>query len=121
MHSLCLRLKNVRFFMMIIDIALGNLLIIYRNYWNRSRPCIILDYFLPRIVLVILGTITDRKYCVTSIDTISTVMIGIEVDLVLFWNHFFHELYLSYLMHLMLVNGNGPIMPILKKKIRFYP
>ena len=23
----------------------------YRNYWNRSRPCIILDLKIPRLVL----------------------------------------------------------------------
>ena len=26
-------------------------LYIYRNYWNRSRPCIILDSKIPRLVL----------------------------------------------------------------------
>ena len=25
--------------------------IVYRNHWNRSRPCIILDSKIPRLVL----------------------------------------------------------------------
>ena len=32
------------------DFGSGSI-IIYRNYWNRSRPCIILDSKIPRLVL----------------------------------------------------------------------
>ena len=29
---------------------------VYRNYWNRSRPCIILESFFPRLVLKLFST-----------------------------------------------------------------
>ena len=39
-------------FLVLVKMEAGNILKnTYRNYWNRSRPCIILDSKIPRLVL----------------------------------------------------------------------